>query len=152
MVKNLLKVIHVLEGLQQAEHLRMLNAYGLQSTKIGNWQCENWKLIWGFWKLLCEILTQDLGMKHVVAKIVLQRRLPEQKEHRTAVRRTVWGPKVPTLVGTEASLSYVQCSLYLVSSSVSVSVFHSTWMGTFWTYLERKKQKQKTTDNYSLRR
>ena len=25
MVKNLLKVIHVLEGLQQAEHLRMLN-------------------------------------------------------------------------------------------------------------------------------
>ena len=32
MVKNLLKVTHVLEGLQQAEHLRMLNIYGLQST------------------------------------------------------------------------------------------------------------------------
>ena len=26
-----------------------------------------------------------------------------------AVGRTVWGPKVPTLKGTEASLSYVQC-------------------------------------------
>ena len=41
MVKNLLKVIHVLEGLQQAEHLRMLNMYRLQSTKIGDYQCEN---------------------------------------------------------------------------------------------------------------
>ena len=37
-VENLLKVIHVLEGLQQAEHQRMLNVYGLQSTKINSWQ------------------------------------------------------------------------------------------------------------------
>ena len=29
--------------------------------------------------------------------------------------RTMWGPKLPTLKGTEASLSYVQCFLYLVS-------------------------------------
>ena len=36
MIENLLKVIHVLEGLQQAEHLRMLNMYRLQSTKIYN--------------------------------------------------------------------------------------------------------------------
>ena len=36
MVKNLLKVIHILEGLQQAEHLIMLNVYGLQPTKIDN--------------------------------------------------------------------------------------------------------------------
>ena len=28
MVENLLKVIRILEGLQQAEHLRMLNVYG----------------------------------------------------------------------------------------------------------------------------
>ena len=34
MVENLLKVIHVLEGLQQIEHLRMLNMYRLQSPKI----------------------------------------------------------------------------------------------------------------------
>ena len=36
MVENLLKVIHVLEGLQQAERLRMLNVHGLQSTKISD--------------------------------------------------------------------------------------------------------------------
>ena len=39
--------------------------------------------------------------------------------------RTVWGPKVPTLKGTEASLSCIQCFLYLVSSSINVSIFHS---------------------------
>ena len=44
-----------------------------------------------------------------------------------AIGRTVWGPKVPTLKGTEASLSYVQCFLYLVSSSINVSIFHITW-------------------------
>ena len=38
MVENLLKVIRVLEGLRQAEHLRMLNMYRLQSIKTGNWQ------------------------------------------------------------------------------------------------------------------
>ena len=37
--------------------------------------------------------------------------------------RTVWGPKVSTLKGSEASLSCVQCFLYLVSSSINVSVF-----------------------------
>ena len=30
------------------------------------------------------------------------------------IGRTVWGPKVPTLKETEASLSYVQCFLYLL--------------------------------------
>ena len=35
-VKNLLKVNHDQEGLQRAEHLRMLNMYGLQSTKISD--------------------------------------------------------------------------------------------------------------------
>ena len=38
--------------------------------------------------------------------------------------RTAWGPKVPTLKRTETSLSYVQCFLYLVSSSMHVSIFH----------------------------
>jgi hypothetical protein len=36
MAGNLLRVIDVLEGLQQAEHLKMLKAFGLQSTKIGD--------------------------------------------------------------------------------------------------------------------
>ena len=52
-----------------------------------------------------------------------------------AIRRTVWGPKVPTVKGSEMSLSYVQCFLYLVPSSVNVSIFHSVWMDTFWTGL-----------------
>ena len=30
------------------------------------------------------------------------------------IGRTVWGPNVPTLKGTEVSLSYVQCFLYLL--------------------------------------
>ena len=51
-----------------------------------------------------------------------------------ATGRTVWGPKVPTLKGTEASLFHVQCFLYLVSST-NVSIFHITWLDTFWTDL-----------------
>ena len=43
-----------------------------------------------------------------------------------AIGRTVWGSKVPTLKGTEASLSYVHCFLYLVSLSINVSIFHGT--------------------------
>ena len=35
---------------------------------------------------------------------------------------------MPTLKGTEASLSFVQCFLHLVSSSINVSIFHVTWL------------------------
>ena len=60
----------------------------------------------------------------------------EIQEHMTGqvmvIGRTVWGPQVPTLKGTEVSSSYVQCFLYLVSSSVSVSTFYITWLDTFW--------------------
>ena len=73
---------------------------------------------------LSKILTQDLGMKHVMTKFIPWFLLPEQKEHRAAVGRIVQGPKMPTLKGTEASLFYVQCFLCLVSSSVNVSIFH----------------------------
>ena len=38
---------------------------------------------------------------------------------------------MPTLKGTEASLFYVQCFLYLVPSSISISIFHITWLDTF---------------------
>ena len=41
----------------------------------------------------------------------------------------------PTMKGTEASLSHVQCFLYLVSSSINFSIFHSMWLDTFWTDL-----------------
>ena len=44
--------------------------------------------------------------------------------------------QVPTLKGTEASLSYVKCFLYLVSFSIDVSIFHSTcWILPGQTYI-----------------
>ena len=49
--------------------------------------------------------------------------------------RTMLGLKVPTSKGTEASLSCVQCFLYVVSSSVTVSIFHIIRLDTFWTGL-----------------
>ena len=45
--------------------------------------------------------------------------------------RTVWGPKVPILKWTEASLSYVQCFLCLVSSPINVYNFYIIWLDTF---------------------
>ena len=41
------------------------------------------------------------------------------------------GPKLPDLKGTEVSLSYIQCFLYHVSSSINISIFHITWLDTF---------------------
>ena len=49
----------------------------------------------------------------------IQENMTEQK---MVIGRTVWGPKVPTLKGTELSLSYVHF-FYLVSS-INVSIFH----------------------------
>ena len=40
---------------------------------------------------------------------------------------------MPILKETEMSLSYIQCFLYLVSSSINVSIFHIMWVDTFWT-------------------
>ena len=44
-----------------------------------------------------------------------------------------WGPYFEG--DWRESLSYVQCFLYLASSSVNVSIFHSTWLDTFCTDL-----------------
>ena len=52
-----------------------------------------------------------------------------------AIGRTLWDSSMPTLKGIEASLSYVQCFLSLVSSSINVSIFHCTWLDTFWADL-----------------
>ena len=49
--------------------------------------------------------------------------------------RTVWGPQVPTLKGTEASLSHVQYFLYPVSSPINASIFHGLGLDTSWTGL-----------------
>ena len=52
-----------------------------------------------------------------------------------AIGRSMWGPKVPSLKGSEVLLSYVQFFLCLMSSSINVSIFHITWLNIFWTYL-----------------
>ena len=118
MFENLFKVIHILEDLQQAEHLRMFNVYGCNQQRTATvWELEadlgiSKTTVFG-------ILMQDLGIKHVMAKVISWLLLPEQKEHCAAVAndvgRTVWGPKVPTWKEHEASLSYVYvpCILYL---------------------------------------
>ena len=76
-----------------------------------------------------------------------------------AIGRTVWDPKVPTLKGTEVSLSCVQCFLYLISYSVNVSIFQGICLDTLWKdlicwlgrsdlltlcFLGRKKMKKKS--------
>ena len=50
------------------------------------------------------------------------------KGQMTVIGRTVWGPKGPTLKGTETSLSSVQCFLYLVASSISVFFTAHGWI------------------------
>ena len=91
-----------------------------------------------------EILTQDLGMKCVVAKFIPQLLLLEQKEHCAAVANDLIQTatnepdslkKVVTLKGTEASFSYIQCFLYLVTS-INVSILLIAWLDTFWAYLK----------------
>ena len=94
---------------------------------------------------------QDLGMKCVVAESVPHFLLPAQKEHLAAVandliqiatsepdflKEAIAGDElwVPTLNRMEASLSYIQCFLHLVSST-NVYLFHRTWLDTFWTDL-----------------
>ena len=78
-------------------------------------------------------------MKRVVAKFVPWLLLPEHRAAvaddliQTATHEPEVLKKIITLKGTEASLSYVQYFLYLVFSSISVSIFHSTWLDTFCT-------------------
>ena len=72
-----MKGIHILEGLQQAEHLRMLNMYGLQSTNqlLTGRELEADLGIPN--TTVSEIVMRDLGMKHVMAKFIPWRLLPE---------------------------------------------------------------------------
>ena len=42
---------------------------------------------------------------------------------------------MPTLKGTDLSSSCVQYFLCVVSSSIKLLIFHSTWLDTFWTDL-----------------
>ena len=83
--------------------------------------------LWDFW-LLPKLKSPLKGKRFQTLNEIQENTMGQL----LAIERTVWGPKVPTLKGTEVSLSYVQCLLCLVSSSINVSIFHITWLHTFW--------------------
>ena len=87
---------------------------------------------WDFWLLDFPKLKSPLKGKSFHTVDEIQGNMMGQL---TVTGRIVWGPKVPTLKGTEVSLFYVQCFLYLVSSSINVCIFHMTWLDAFWTDL-----------------
>ena len=85
---------------------------------------------WDFW-LFPKLKSPLKGKRFETVDEIQENRMGQLM----AIGRTVWGPKVPTLKGSEVSLSYKQCFSYLVSSSINVYVFPITWLSTFWTDL-----------------
>ena len=73
-------MIHVLEGLQQVEHLIMLNVCGLPINEDQLLTVLELEADLGIPKInVSNILMQNLGMKHVMAKFIPQ------------FRKTQWG-------------------------------------------------------------
>ena len=70
---------------------------------------------WNFW-LFPKLKSPSKGKRFQTINEIQENMM----EQLMAIGRTVWGPKVPTSKGTEESLSYVQCFLYLVPSSINV--------------------------------
>ena len=145
MVENLLKMIHILEGLQQGEHLRMLNMYWTcmgcnqqrsvtDSARTRSWPGDTRNYCVSFWH---RILAWSLSWQNPFCGFCYQSRRNIVLSAAVAndAGRTVWGPKLSILQETEVSLSCVQCFLYLVSFSINISIFHITWLSTFWTDL-----------------
>ena len=82
MVKTLLKMIHVLEGLKQSRTSKNVERVQAAISKDQRLTVQELKADLGIPETTeSEILMQDLGMKHVVAKFILQFLLPEQKVH-----------------------------------------------------------------------
>ena len=75
-----MKAIHILEGLQQAELLKMLNTCGLQSENQQLTVQELEENLGIPRTVVSEIFTEDLGKKRVTAKFVLRLLSQEQKE------------------------------------------------------------------------
>ena len=71
MIENLLKVTHVLEGLQQAEPLRMLSCGRAAINRDQRLTVRELGADLGVPNTtVSQIVTQDLGMKRVVAEFV----------------------------------------------------------------------------------
>jgi hypothetical protein len=85
MAENPVKAIHVLEVLRHAEHSKILNTWAAINK---NWRLTVRELEEDLvipWTVVSEILTEEFGMKRVVAKFVLQLLSHEQKEFRAEV-------------------------------------------------------------------
>ena len=121
------------------------NVERVQGAMNKDWQLTVWELEadLGFPKLLClrfwlRILARNVlwqnsfcgfcyqSRRNIVAAVAND--LVQAAPNKPDVLK-----KVTTLKGTEASLSYVQWFLCLLSSSINISIFHSTWLDTFWT-------------------
>ena len=130
-----------------------------KAAAMGNW-CNYGQLWWSFSTMTCPLM-QSVLAKHQITQVTQLPYSPDTapcnlwifpklksplkgKRLQTineiqentmgrlmATGRTVWSPKVSTLKGTEASLSCVQCFLYLVSSSINASIFYITCLDTF---------------------
>ena len=65
-----------------------------------------------------------------------------------AIGRTLWGPKVPTLKGTEVSLSHIQCFLYLLQWVSLFFMWHG-WIPSGKTlYMWRLDYSKISINNY----
>ena len=126
MVKNLLKVIHSLEGLQQAEHLRMLMYMGCNQQRSDSVRTRSWSgdsqtyCVWDFdegsWHEMC------CGKIHSAASAI--------RAEGTLCYSCYWLRENCV----RSSGAYfegdwgggVLCSMFLVSSSINVFIFHIT--------------------------
>ena len=84
--------------------------------------------VWNVWDLPANVflkLKSSLKGKRVHTVDEIQENMLGQLK---AIGRIVWGSRVPTLKRTESSLSSVQYFLYLVSSSIKVSVIVCGWI------------------------
>ena len=107
--------------------------------------------------LVSQILTQDLGMKCVMGKFVPWLLPPEPKGHHAAVANDLTQTTIPIKDFAECFEQRKRCwencvrsqgayfqedwgiivlfTMFLVSSSINVSIFQNIWLGTFQTLL-----------------
>ena len=83
-----------------------------QITQVTQPPCSPDLAPWDFW-LFPKLKSPLKGKRFQTVDEIQENTMGQLME----IGRTVWGPKVPTLKGTEASLSYVQClcPMFLVS-------------------------------------
>ena len=132
-VSSLLKVTHVLEELQQAEHLRMLNSAQPQPCSGALWLLAFPKTQITFEREEISDHRWDSG-KYAGAA---------DGNSNKGLCRVFWAVEEALQNCVRSQGAYfegdwgiiVLCSMFLVSCSINVSIFHSMWLDTSWTDL-----------------